>query len=71
MVRLWPDQPDRFLRPCTKWIEVVGFMKEQVTEYVDTYFEKHFETPIMDGSYNKYFLYLSLSVQSSKHAMEK
>lgn len=33
-----PAATQRFRQKATKWIEVVGFMKEQVIEYVDTYF---------------------------------
>lgn len=33
-----PAATQRFRLTATKWIEVVGFMKKQVIEYVDTYF---------------------------------
>ena len=34
-----PAATQEFRQIATQWIEVVGFMKEQVMQYVSTYFE--------------------------------
>ena len=38
-----PAATQEFRQICTLWIEVVGFMKEQVNEYIHTYFEHNKE----------------------------